>query len=43
MAEHRDKHAVDVRLPANVTPSSLVTLWIGERLDGETAKVGRKR
>ncbi|HEY1695830.1 MAG TPA: hypothetical protein VGG39_26865 [Polyangiaceae bacterium] len=30
-------------LPANITASGLVALWIGERLDLETAKLGRKR
>jgi hypothetical protein len=30
-------------IPANVSPSSLVTLWIQERLDLETAKLGRKK
>ena len=30
-------------IPATVSPSGLVTLWISERLDEETAKLGRKR
>ena len=30
-------------VPANITPSSLVTLWICERLDEEAPKPGRKR
>jgi hypothetical protein len=30
-------------IPANVTPSGLVTMWIYERLDAETAKQGKKR
>ena len=30
-------------IPANVSPSSLTTLWIQERLDAETAKMAKKR
>jgi hypothetical protein len=30
-------------IPANVTPSGLVTLWIHERLDTETAKLAKRK
>jgi hypothetical protein len=30
-------------IPSNVTPSGLVTMWISERLDAETAKLAKKR
>jgi hypothetical protein len=30
-------------IPANVTPSGLVSLWIQERLDLETGKLGKKK
>jgi len=30
-------------IPANVTASGLVSMWICERLDAETAKLGKKK
>jgi hypothetical protein len=43
LVEMANDRAREASVPANVTPSSLVAMWIFERLDEETAKLGKKR
>jgi hypothetical protein len=43
LVEAANERARGASLPANVTPSGLVTFWIMERLDAETAKLGKRR
>jgi hypothetical protein len=43
LVDAANERAKAAAVPAHVTPSSLVAMWIGERLDLETAKLARKR
>lgn len=43
LVEAANARARGAGIPANVTPSGLVTMWIAERLDLETQKLGKKR
>jgi hypothetical protein len=41
LVEAANERARAAGVPSNVTPSGLVTMWICERLDAETAKLGK--
>jgi hypothetical protein len=43
IVEAANERVRGVGAPATVTASSLVTLWICERIDEEAAKLGKKR
>jgi hypothetical protein len=43
LVEAANERAKGAGIPATVTASSLVVLWIQERLDVETAKLGKRR
>ena len=43
LVEEANDRARAAGIPANVSASSLVSLWIVERIEAETAKLGRKR
>jgi hypothetical protein len=43
LVEAANERARAAGIPGTVTASSLVTFWIVDRIDAETAKLGRKR
>jgi hypothetical protein len=43
LVDAANERARGAGIPATVTASSLVQLWIGERIDAETAKLAKRR
>jgi hypothetical protein len=43
LVEAANERAKEAGIPSTVTPSGLVTLWIQERLDAETAKAAARK
>ncbi len=43
LVKRANARAAAAEVPATVTPSGLITMWILERIDEEWAKIGRKK